>query len=222
MFSDAYAGFYYVLLIAASVACLFFIKKAQKGFRLLTFLILLTFLNELIARYVVVVLHKHNNAVYNIFTPIEFLFYILVYKQLFNSKKWNYILWLFFAVFMAAYVFNVIFFQPLSTSNTNILILEGILMEFLSLSLFIKIRNSNQYENLLDEGVFWFNSIVLLYYTMSCMIWGFHSIKVYLLQNPPMIIYNFLLIFNGVLYAVYAFAVGLNSVTTKKRLLQHD
>jgi hypothetical protein len=221
MFSNFYGAFYYSLLIAASVACIVLFKRAQKAFRLLGALTVLTLLSELIARYVAVII-KDNSIVYHFFTPVEFFFYVLIYKQFFNNKKWNYILWICFTLFVAAEILNTIFYQSLSVTNTNILILESILLVVFSLSLFIKIRGSAYHENILREGVFWFNSAVLFYYACCILIWGFHSIKVYYMKNPPMFIYNFLLILSGLLYATYAFAVGINSINAKNRKFTNE
>ena len=216
MFRDFYDSFYYSLLIAATGTCLFLFKRVQKPFRLLAILTVLTLVNELISKYVALVLHN-NSIVYHFFTPVEFLLYVLIYKEFFSEKKWARILWICFASLVLAEIFNTIFFQPLSVSNTNILLLENILLVVFSLGLFIKIRESAYYEDLLKEGIFWFNCAVLFYYAFSTLVWGFHSIKVYYLKNPPMIIYNFLLIFSGLLYTIFAFAVGINSITAKKR-----
>jgi hypothetical protein len=216
MFSNFYHAFYYSLLIFASLSCLVLFKYAQRPFRLLAILTVLTLISELTAKYVALVLHN-NSIVYHFFTPVEFLLYVLIYNAFFSEKKWARILWVCFAVLVLAEIFNTIFFQPLSVSNTNILLLENILLVVFSLGLFIKIRESAYYEDLLKEGIFWFNCAVLFYYAFSTLVWGFHSIKVYYLKNPPMIIYNFLLIFSGLLYTIFAFAVGINSITAKKR-----
>jgi hypothetical protein len=221
MFSDFYGAFYYSLLITASVACVVFFKHAQKTFRLLAVLTVLTLLSELIARYVASII-MDNSIVYHFFTPVEFLFYVLIYKQFFSNKKWNYILWICFILFVLAEILNTIFYQPLSVTNTNIIILESVLLVVFSLSLFIKIRESDYDGDLIKEGIFWFNSAVLFYYACSILIWGFHSIKVYYMKNPPMFIYNFLQILSGLLYAVYAFATGINSTNAKKRLHTHE
>jgi hypothetical protein len=222
MFSDFYHASYYGLLIAASLVCLFLFKHAEKPFRALSILIMLTSLSELTARYVAFVLFKPNNIVYHFFTPVEFFFYVIIYQQFFNSRKWDYIVWTCFVVLMLGEIFNTIFFQSLNVDNTNIQILESIVLVFFSLSLFIKIRETEYNNKLLKEGVFWFNSAVLFYYTISILIWGFHSIQVYKLKNPPMFIYNFIMVFSELLYATYAFAVGINSNTAKKRMLKDE
>ncbi len=197
-----------------------FIKSSQRPFRMLAVLVILTLLSEITARYVSYGLHTSNNIVYHFFTPVEFTFYVLIYRDFFRSKKWDIILWSCLIFFILAEIFNTIFFQPLSVTNTNTFLLESVLLIIFSLSLFIRIRETAQYENLLQEGVFWFNCAVLLYYAMSLLVWGFHSIKVYQLKNPPMIIYNFLLICSGLLYTTYTIAVSLN-FASQKQLIKH-
>src|SRR5882672_9400924 len=154
MFADFYHAFYYSLLIGASSCCLFLFNKVDKPFRYLAVLILLTLLSELTAKYISFVLHKPNNVVYHVFTPMEFFFYAVIYKQFFNSNKWNHItLWCVVIVIVAEFL-NSVFFQPLEETNTNIFMLESVLLVLFSLSLFVKIRRSDYYENLLKEGVF--------------------------------------------------------------------
>lgn len=220
MFSDFYHVFYYVLLITVSLLCLFLFANAQKPFKLLSILIVCTLLSELTAKYVAFVLYKSNSIVYHFFVPVEFFIYVLIYKQFFSETKWNRVLWICFAVLVLAEILNTIFLQPFKVTSTNILLLESLLLVFFSLSLFIKIRETAEYEDLLKEGVFWFNSAVLFYYAFSILAWGFHSIKVYQLENPPMLIYNFLLVFSGLMYAVYVLAISINSINAKKHTLK--
>lgn len=220
MFNDFYHGFYYSLLIASALMMVILIRSSQRPFRMLAVLVILTLLSEITARYVSYGLHTSNNIVYHFFTPVEFTFYVLIYRDFFRSKKWDIILWSCLIFFILAEIFNTIFFQPLSVTNTNTFLLESVLLIIFSLSLFIRIRETAQYENLLQEGVFWFNCAVLLYYAMSLLVWGFHSIKVYQLKNPPMIIYNFLLICSGLLYTTYTIAVSLN-FASQKQLIKH-
>lgn len=118
-----------------------------------------------------------------------------------------------------AEIINTIYFQPLSFSNTNIMILESVLLVFFTLILFAEIKDHTLYENLLKEGVFWFNSAVLIYYAFNILVWGFHSFKIYMLDNPPVLIYRINLIFSAVLYIVYTYANHLsiqkNQITVK-------
>lgn len=216
MFKDFYHSFYYCLLITASIVSMIAVVKADKTFKWICYLVIITLMSELTAKYVSFSLLKSNNIVYHIFTPIEYALYAVIYKMFFESKKWNAFLFLSAAGLAVLEILNTLFFQPIRVTNTNVMITESVLLVFLSLGLFIKIREAPIYENILNEGIFWFNSTVLIYYSFNILIWGFHNIKVYQMKNPPSVIYEINLLFSGALYAVYAAAILLNAISNRR------
>jgi len=214
MFTDFYRAFYYSFLIIAAVIGLLYFKKVDKTFRWVCLLIILTLISELIAKYFS--LHrKPNGIVYIIFTPVEYFVYVMIYTSFFDDKKWSKILFTSVACLVFAGIINTIFFQPAIETPTNTMNIESVLLVVLSLKLFINIREKPVYENVLSEGVFWFNSAVLIYYSFDILFWGFHNIA-FRLRNPPAIIYNGLLLFSGLLYIVYAVSVLVNFSTVGK------
>jgi len=215
MFRDIYLNLYYGILISATYISLSYLKKVDKPFALLCLLILLTAINEFIAGYLYFC-RKPNGIVYLIFTPVEYFIYAMIYKIFLNDKKWTRILFISFACLIVLEIVNTIFYQRLSIP-TNIMSIESVLLVILSLKLFIKIREEPVYENVLNEGVFWFNSAVLVYYSFDILIWGFHSL-VYHLKDPPRIIYNILQLFSGLLYLTYGAAIFLNYFSINKTL----
>lgn len=221
MFSDFYHSFYYSFLIIAATFCTLYFNKVDKAFRWLSFLVIITLLSELTAKYISIGLHKPNSIVYHIFTSVEYGMYAVIYKMFFNnSKRWNTFLIVSFIVLAISEIFNTVYLQPLLVSNTNIMIAESVLLVALSLGLFIRIRETPVYNNILKEGVFWFNSAVLVYYSFNILVWGFHNIKIYQLKNPPNIIYNINLLFSGLLYLVYAASVFLNYFSCRKTTMK--
>jgi hypothetical protein len=214
MFTDFYHAFYYPVLIIAAVISLLYFKKVDKTFRRLCLLIILTTVSELIAGYLKFHGH-HNGLVYTIFTPLEYFMYTLVYQTFFNDKRWTKILWISAAGLALLEGINILFIQPATDSPTNIMNIESVLLVILSLNLFNSLREKPVYDNILGEGIFWFNSAVLLYYSFDIFFWGFHDV-VFRIKNPPRIIYNGLLLFSGLLYLTYATAVLLNFNALKK------
>jgi hypothetical protein len=208
MFTDFYHTFYYTILIIAAIATALYFNSVDSPFRLVCLLVLLTVLSEFIARYCKVN-YRTNNIVYLIFTPIEFSMYAMIYKRFLNDNKWTKILYITIACLIFATVINSIFFQPPLKTPTNIMDIESVLLVILSLKLFIDIREKPVYEKVTTEGVFWFNSAVLFYYSFAILFWGIHNM-VYRLTNPPVIIYDALLLFSGLLYVVYVVSVFLN------------
>jgi hypothetical protein len=207
---------YYSVLIIGATICMICFKKLDTPFKWVCVLIILTLSSELIAGYFSFH-HKNNGIVYVIFTPIEYFIYTMVYKTFSNDKKWTRILFVSVACLVFLEVVNTIFFQHTNETPTNIMDIESVLLVILSLKLFIDIRKKPVYENVLNEGVFWFNSAVLFYYSFNILFWGFHNI-VFRLSNPPSIIYNGLLLFSGLLYIIYAGSILLNFSAVKKAL----
>ena len=217
MFTDFYRAFYYSVLIIAAAIGLLYIAKVDKAFRWICLLLILTTISELVARYFKSH-HENNNIVYVIFTPVEYFVYAMIYKMFFDDKKWTKILFISVAGLIFLELINTIFFQPISETPTNIMDIESVLLVILSLKLFISIREKPVFDNILKEGVFWFNSAVLFYYSFDILFWGFHNL-VFRLENPPAIIYNSLLLFSGFLYLVFALAVLLNFNAVTKTII---
>lgn len=216
MFSDFVHSAYYSLLIAAAVVSLLLMKRFSEGFTYLAILIIVTLISESIAKYVSFVYRKNSNFIYHVFVVIEFGFYALIYSRFFGNRQWNIILLFCFAALFLAEILNTIFLQPLKWSNTNVLILEALMLVFISLNYFMKLREETLHTPLVKEPIFWFNCAVLFYYSFNVLIWGFHSLKVYQLKKPPLIIYDFNLILSALLYFVYGSALILNSFSNYK------
>ena len=223
MFTDFYRFFYYSILIISAIISIMYFSKVDKTFKWVCILIILTLASELMAKFVVPLnLYKSNNIVYHIFTIVEYFMYTIIYKMFFKNKKWDAILLICFVSLTIAAIFNTIFFQPFHVTPTNIMLAESVLLVFLSLSLFIRIRAIAAFDNILKEGIFWFNSVVLFYYSFNILVWGFHNIMIYQLEEPPKIVYDILLLFSGLLYIAYTTSIVLNHFSTKKLQVKYE
>ncbi len=215
MYFNFFHIIYYIALLVASFVGLMTYSKIDIGFKWLSVLIFMTMLLEIL-----VIVHPFyydfpNSILYHFFTLVEYGIYVIIFSKFFNSNRISKLLIVSWIVLLMAEAMNTIFYQPLDESNTNIMIFESVLLVFFSLLLFIKIKNSLHYENLLQEGIFWFNSAILVYYSFNNLVWGFHSFKVYNLENPPMIIYKINLLFAAFLYMVYSYSIYLNYKSTQ-------
>lgn len=215
MFFNFYHSVYFVVLLVSAVLCIWYLPKLKQAYIWLAILVIMTLITELFAKHLALSLHISNNIIYHFFTPVEYALYMMVFIKFSRRKLWHRLMWWSIGLLVLAEILNTHYFQPLHYSNTNIMILESVFLVFFSLILFSEIKDDRLYDNLLQEGIFWFNSAVLLYYTFNILVWGFHSIQVYNLVNPPVFIYNINLIFSAVLYTVFAYAVHLSRRVVK-------
>jgi hypothetical protein len=210
MFINFYHSFYYSILIASALTALVLFRGLDTVFKWLAILLFATLLSELIAKYISFSLRKSNNPVYHIFTIIEYILYAFIYSYFFSTKKYRSFLIISAWGLLGLEIINVLFFQNLQTDNTNTMMLESLLLIFLSLTLFMEIKNSLKYKNIFQEGIFWFNCAVLFYYSFSVLIWGLHGLKIYELKDQPMVVYDLILLLSGLLYLFYSFSIVLN------------
>ncbi len=212
MSADIYDLFYYFsLLISVGVGC-FLYRKTDRPFKYLTLLLIVTLGSEMIAKYVAYGMDISNSVVYHIFTPIEYTIYVLIFINFIQKKNINRLLWISAAGLILYQIINTLLLQPIPEPTTNTMITESTLLVVLSLILFLKIRVTPSQQNILKRGDFWFASAVLCYYAFNILIWGFHSMKVYLLDNPPQIIYDVNMILSGLLYLTFTTAILLNAL----------
>jgi len=220
---DFYDIFYYSCLLISAAIGLACLNKVERGFKWLAILMVLTVVSELIAKYLVYGLEKQdNNIVYHFFTPVEYAFYVIIFLQFLEDKKWHWRLWLSAIALFLFEILNTMYIQPLNVTSTNVIIAESVLLVFLSLVFFLKIRETPSQRILLREGVFWFNSAVLCYYAFSILVWGFHNMKVYNLDNAPQIIYDINMILSGLLYLSFSIAIVFNALSKPLMRNTHD
>jgi len=210
MFTDFFHSFYYSILFLGAFIGALLIRRLNAPFKWIALLLIATLASELIAKYFSSVLRITNSPVYHFFTVIEFVIYTVIFAHFTKKSKWTKYLFNIVLLFALAEIINTYFLQPLKNTNTNILILESLILIFYSLVLFLSIRENTTYANIFKEGIFWFNCGILIYYCFSILIWGFHSIKVYEMQNPPRIIYSILLLVNGLMYLIFIFSIVLD------------
>ncbi len=209
-----YLAFYYIALVFAACTSIALFKKVEKVFKRIGLLVLLTIFNEIIAGFLSF-RHVNNNSVYHLFTPVEYGVYVSIFTLFLNDERWKKMIFLSVAGLILLEIINTILFQHIDETPTNIMNIESVLLVILSLRLFVSIREQPVYDYILKEGVFWFNSAVLMYYAFDILIWGFHSI-VYHSPDPPAIIYHILLLFSGFLYIAYAASILLNYIYGNK------
>ncbi len=218
-FSDFYHGCYYCILPITMVISVVYYKGADKVFKLICVLIILTCISEFTALYFKY--HKwYNGIVYNIFTPIEYFIYANIYSRFLNNKKWFKGLWISFAFLVIAEILNILFLQNINRYPTNIIKLESVLLVYLSLQLFTSMRDKPVYENILREGVFWFNSAVLFYYSFDILTSAFYDIMPSL-AKPEKINGHLLLLFSGLLYITFAGSILINHSAVKNYLRRY-
>jgi hypothetical protein len=157
-------------LIALICSIAFYLKKRHKLILWFMSFLLLTVLIEFTGWWLTIHHGKWKYAMYNIFTPIEFLFYAFLFYV--HLKKLKVLILVFYPFFIIATIFNTLFIQGInSTFNTYIFLLGSFCMVVFCCTYY--------YESVLPEKVdqqlskqpfFWIVSGLLINYLGSVII----------------------------------------------------
>ncbi|MGI8583989.1 MAG: hypothetical protein ACR2KX_17470 [Chitinophagaceae bacterium] len=146
-------------------------KTLSKAFKILSSLLFTTFLFETTALICAYVL-KNNTLVYNIFSPLQVLFFTYIFANLLKNKTSKNkiitagILVAFFIVISSVFVYKGIMINTLS------IIIKSTFYIILSLLKFREMLKDPGHENILLEPVFWLCTSVLLFFTVNILFWA--------------------------------------------------
>ncbi|WP_430410091.1 hypothetical protein [Kordia sp.] len=159
----------------------------------LMYLIVLFSITELIAN--ILWYQKLNNLpVYHIYTIIEFLCIIYIYKDALHTLFPQRVFTIIAVVFTAFCIINTFYFQSIFTFNSNATTMLGVLVIFLSISYFYTLLKEIKYTSLERNPMFWGNAGFLIYFSsnlllffisnsisteaaeVNFLVWGLHAI----------------------------------------------
>ena len=156
---------------------------------------------------VMVKYHQNNLRLLHLLTILEFALIAWFYYEVLEGLLKRKIILAIVGLFSTAAIINSVFFQALTTFNTNARSLEGVLVIIFALLCFYKILSEMKIKRLDQEPVFWINTGFLLYYSGGVLLFAFSN---YLLKfNKPINMYVWALhaLFSTLLYVFIA--VGL-------------
>ncbi len=134
--------------------------------------------------------HSNNLPLLHILTVLELYIFVLFYQQLLFSSRILVMFRLLPLVFLAACVFNAVFFQDIYTYNSYARSLEALIIMLLAINYFAKIAASPQGSKIYALPGFWFNTAAFLYFSGAFMLFIFSNFIVRVSR------YNFNIIWN--------------------------
>lgn len=167
---------FYIYLILLTITLLIGVvrlKKCTAPFKFLTLLIFYTLLSEILTRVFAVTI-KNSSPVYQIFIPVQFFFVTMIYGLFFNKKYEFFFSWspVFFLILC---IINTLFFQKITAIPSNVILISNLAFVLYSLLFFRVMLNSAINQNIFKQSIFWFNSAVLILFTVSFLYWSFFN-----------------------------------------------
>ncbi len=202
---------YFLIISLVSINGIVKFKVLTIPFKILTVIIFLTLISEIISRILV---HKirNSNPPYHVLCIIQYIGFSLIYYYLFNQsikKRFSISL---IIPFITISILNSVFFQPILTFPSYILMLSFIIFIIFSLMLFLEMLESPKETTIGRQSIFWFNCAMFVYSTSVPICFGMlsHFIKHNL--NTDLL--------NGFLYYItllYYFTLGISIWLDKEK-----
>ncbi len=184
-------------------------KQALKisTLKILGILLLASALSELMY-YIPSKINKLNIFAVNVYTLAEVLLLSLMYGILLKNKKTGFA---FFAVFIAFFIINTLYFQPFNQFQTWTLVFEAFIFILYSVGYYCKLFKTHT--DLLRSSSFWLNTAVFIYFAFDLFLFVIANyIFTNMSEESKMIswsFHNFNNILKNILFAV---AIGYAGV----------
>lgn len=185
------------------------LSKEQK---LIKYLVLLSFISEVIATAIAKLAENPNNwIVYHVFAVVMFIIISQIYRSL---LKQNYPIWLFnlvISAFAMFAIFNSLVLQPVDSVNSNVIVMSNLLFILYSLAYFKLLLKYSDRQDFKSNPMFWLNSGILLYNSGALTL--FLLINNLMSISPDLVITSWVLngIFSLVLNGFYSIALWMKS-----------
>lgn len=125
--------------------------------------------------------HSGNNLiVFHILAPVEYTILALLYRSVIAHRRVKKMISISIPLFIVTAVLFSLFVQPIGTNNSKIVIIESIIMIFLSLFFLREVLLFQQITVLQRFPMFWISTGILSYFTGHMLIEGLLN---YLMSN---------------------------------------
>jgi len=167
---------YLSILFSGSILGYAIYKYLDNKGKIINFLLSITFLSETLA-IIMTKIHKRHTAVYHIYNIIEIIIISLYFMQAVEkANQRKYILWI--IVFWSAIGFGNMLIQPITSLNSNMLIIECITIVPMALYSLYKILLDDKIMNVTAYPHFWIWTCFLLYQCSTYFFWAFFDILI--------------------------------------------
>lgn len=178
---DMGTEFYQVLAFVPLVIMLFgvivgFIKFTTLGpiQRLVVFLMSLALIADLTS-YLLMKAEISTYPVFHFYAPFEYSLLILVFVQFFKRSKIKRLLYLSIPAVWGWALSNMMFWQDITTANTNVTSVLSLTLVLMSVLAFFKILSETIYSRIERSSFFWVITAIIIFFSSSFLLFAYSN-----------------------------------------------
>lgn len=199
---------YFTILLASSGYGVFHFRKMPAWLRAVTFICLLTFITEVVARILAYTI-RNSNPPYHIYVISCYLLQCYAYTKLHADNRTIRVYCIISAGLLTTFsIINSLLLQRPNEFPSHAILLSSTFTFVLILISLTQMLLSTGKGPLLAEAPFWFNTANLLLYATSFFYWGFYNILT-AAGNMPDSFENVIATFTLLAYILYGISLYL-------------
>lgn len=203
---------YLITLLVSSLIAIYHFKKLTGYLQLFSILILSTFAVECVGYFLI----RTNNAwMFNIFTIVEFVFYLSIFRHIIYNKAQKKLLLTLMISYVIASLANILFFQGFFKFNNYsysygcMLVCTAVVMYFFQL-----LHHSNP-QPLTQLPMFWIGTGLLLYYACNFFYMGLVNYLISVSLELATELFTLMAVLNIIMYSLFSVGI-ICSITQRK------
>ncbi|MDB5200000.1 MAG: hypothetical protein JWO92_1963 [Chitinophagaceae bacterium] len=205
-------------LISLLTVILFYKKLHPAWLRLFFYFLVFTLAVDAGAAFYSQYFKKSNHLILNIYLPVNFGFYFLLFFKAFERRSFKRFASLAFILFILFYLCDIIFIEGFYYFNIYSFCLGSILIVLCCLLYFMWLFTSDRVMNYFKMPMFWISTGLLFFYTGNLVQM---SLMKYIIDNgldPGSRIYDFIMVtLNVLLYGAFTISFICNQAWRKPR-----
>jgi hypothetical protein len=164
-------NFYFIVL--SFIIALFVYSGTRHSYLKLFLPFLLATVGAEFAGYYLKNIHKPNTFIYNFFSVIEFIFYMLLVSQFIKSRKFKKIIAWGSILYAIVSIGNILFFQGMENFHTVTYSLGCLVIVIICVYYFLELFNIPRSVKLSADPAFWICSGLLFFYCCGFPLYAF-------------------------------------------------
>ncbi len=194
---------YKLVLLLVSVFAIFHFRKMDLASRIICVLIWVATVTEALAWYSAK-RFRNNLPVYNSFSYLELILVCLYFNYSIPSFRKRHIGYYIAVVGVILGVLNTVFFQPITTLNSNFIFIECLCIVSMSLYSFYRLLLISDNLYLQNNTHFWVPCVLIFYWCTTLFSWAMYGFFAGLSKEKGAILNSCLLMVNIITYLAYA------------------
>jgi len=151
--------------IISLLAIIIFYKKLQpRWLRLFLYFLLITLATDIGAGLYSQYFQKSNHFIINMYLPVNFCFYLLLFILTFEKRSYKNLVWMLLALFLVFYFSDILFLEGFYTFNIYSFCVGSILIVLCCLLYFTVLFTSEKVINYFASPPFWIATGLIFFY----------------------------------------------------------